>query len=223
MTSVEEKASVNEEVYISNELSPSKKYRITIESHFAPSRFSRQFITIHRVEGDSLIYKIENASLFRFKFFTRQNEEWLFCTGESYMTQVFINLDNGTVYDDTGNIKNTSEFKGGCAFCWAQMHISDDGNTLIVDGCIWAFPYEIRFFDFTDPSKGWPELSIGCGRNDEYCRECDPTLYDDFHFDFIEYEGNIIKFMNESPDNVKSVVKKFTREDNRILYDCVVV
>ena len=53
-------------------------------------------------------------------------------------------------------------------FCWAQCYLSPDGSTLAVDGCVWAGPYEFRFFDFTDPSRGWPELAlVGTERIDD--------------------------------------------------------
>jgi hypothetical protein len=29
---------------------------------------------------------------------------------------------------------------------------------LIVNGCHWACPYEFRFYDFSDPMAGWPEI-----------------------------------------------------------------
>jgi len=45
-------------------------------------------------------------------------------------------------------------------FCWAATVLSPDGRTLLVDGCHWACPYEYRFYDFTDPAKGWPALPI---------------------------------------------------------------
>jgi len=84
---------------------------------------------------------------------TYVDEEWLIA-GRSYMGQTIVNLDMGTLYESPGNQYDP------CAFCWSDHKLSPDGNTLMVDGCHWACPYEYRFYDFTDPSKGWPELEI---------------------------------------------------------------
>jgi hypothetical protein len=45
-------------------------------------------------------------------------------------------------------------------YIWTGCDVSPEGTTLLVDGCIWASPYELRFFDFTDPSRGWPRLPV---------------------------------------------------------------
>jgi len=85
------------------------------------------------------------------------------------MSQTFVNLDTGDIYDSTDQLKSTKEYKGGLSFCWARSQISPDGNTLVVSGCIWGGPYEYKFYDFTDPSTGWPEL------------ETDDFYYEDGH------------------------------------------
>jgi hypothetical protein len=73
------------------------------------------------------------------------------------MGQTIVNLDTGEEYNDS-QWKN-GKYQGS-EFCWAAHYLSPDGNTLAVDGCHWACPYEIKFYDFTDPSKGWPELEL---------------------------------------------------------------
>lgn len=75
------------------------------------------------------------------------------------MLQTFINLDKEIVYNN--NDKDSDAFKNGYAFCVTDIErISKDGDIIILSGCIWAVPYEIKFYDFSNPKNGWPELCI---------------------------------------------------------------
>jgi hypothetical protein len=44
----------------------------------------------------------------------------------------------------------------GTAFCWAAVHPSPDGTRLAVEGCVWACPYELVLYDFSDPMSPDP-------------------------------------------------------------------
>ncbi len=46
----------------------------------------------------------------------------------------------------------------GVGFCWAAYRFDAPTNILVVNGCHWACPYEYRFFDFSDPMAGWPQI-----------------------------------------------------------------
>lgn len=39
----------------------------------------------------------------------------------------------------------------GWGFCWANVLPSPDGMTLAVEGCYWACPYDLVFYDFSQP------------------------------------------------------------------------
>lgn len=87
--------------------------------------------------------------------------DYLVC-GEDYQGQTFCQLD-------TGKVRNLipDEAFNGFGFCWARFKRLEDGRTLMVDGCYWACPYEIRFYDVSAPlEKGWPQLEfpeeVGC-------------------------------------------------------------
>jgi hypothetical protein len=99
--------------------------------------------------------------VFHHSFVTKEGREYLIA-GRSYMSQTIVDLDRGQEFEPTGD-----HYNGG-AFCWARCYLSPDGNTLAVDGCIWARPYEYCFFDFSDPSKGWPSLPIVGAKEIEY-------------------------------------------------------
>lgn len=51
--------------------------------------------------------------------------------------------------------------KKGHGFCWASISYNVQQRMLVVDGCIWACPYETRFYDFSLPMSGWPEIGEG--------------------------------------------------------------
>jgi hypothetical protein len=109
--------------------------------------------TIYDLEGNEICDIKRNYSSFHHSFIVKDGQEWLI-TGRSYMSQTIINLDTGEIFEPSGD-----QYKGS-AFCWAGEALSPDEQVLIVEGCYWAAPYEYKFFDFSDPSKGWPELKI---------------------------------------------------------------
>jgi hypothetical protein len=76
------------------------------------------------------------------------------------------------------------------AFCWAAAFVSADGSTLAIDGCRWACPYEYRFFDFTDASRGWPELPVASGETLEVVGEKRPVWHADGTFECFETGGD---------------------------------
>ena len=198
--------------------SPSGKYRLDT-SFSADTGFGRTEASIFRVSDEHLIYSIKDVPLFRFQFFQKNSQEWLY-SGAHYMLQLFINLDTCEVFDDTGKIKETEEFKNGTAFCWGSIDLTKDGNTLIVDGCVWGWPYEIKFFDFSDPKNGWPELNV----YDEVPEEDrnDDVIYDFFDFCYSETKchDNIIEFLsnrkNSQGDVEELIIRTCKREKNSI-------
>lgn len=110
--------------------------------------------TVYRISDGKEICDIKrNYSSFHHSFIMKDGQEWLI-TGRSYMSQTLINLDTGEEFEPEGDQYN------GQAFCWSGARLSPDGNVLLVEGCHWACPYEYRFYDFSDPAKGWPEIQI---------------------------------------------------------------
>ena len=72
--------------------------------------------------------------------------EYLLC-GEDYQGYSVINLtkESYEVFFPENGYK-------GFGFCWTAVYPSPDGHILAVDGCYWACPYEVVFYDFLDPS-----------------------------------------------------------------------
>jgi hypothetical protein len=137
------------------ELSPSGRYRLVVTVHAAGSRgwdYSRG--RVWRVADGLVICEIKrNYPSFHRSFVVKDHREYLIA-GRSYMSQTIVDLDRGVEYEPSSDQYN------GSNFCWAACTLSPDGRTLAVDGCHWGGAYEFRFYDFTDPALGWPELPI---------------------------------------------------------------
>ena len=73
--------------------------------------------------------------------------EYLLC-GEDYQGYSVINLTK-EIYQ----VYFPKEGHQGVGFCWAKVFPSPDKLVLAVDGCYWACPYEIVFYDFRNPEK----------------------------------------------------------------------
>jgi hypothetical protein len=136
--------------------SPSGRFRLTVRTYRrAPNTWAYSRGVVERMADGAVICDLaRNLAPFHHTFVAKGDEEWL-VTGRSYMSQTIVNLDRGEVYEPSRDAYDSN------AFCWAACFLSGDERTLAVDGCIWACPYEYRFFDFTDPARlGWPMLPI---------------------------------------------------------------
>ncbi len=73
--------------------------------------------------------------------------EYLLC-GEDYQGYSVVNLTQETYqvhFPDAGY--------EGFGFCWTAAYPSPDKLMLAVDGCFWACPYEVVFYDFREPDN----------------------------------------------------------------------
>lgn len=68
--------------------------------------------------------------------------------GEDYQGQTIIELDTGKRLDFVPDAAEQ-----GFGFCWAAHYPTNDGRFLFVDGCIWAAPYELVLYDFSNPMQ----------------------------------------------------------------------
>lgn len=136
-------------------LSPSGKYLLVVTRHptspgcweYSKGKFYREGNLIGEVRrnyGQFLTAWVEN----------HPNGGDYFIGGSDYQGQTVLRLDTGERRDYLP--KSADE---GFGFCWAGVHPSPDGTMLLVDGCYWACPYEIRIVDFTVPLElPWVEL-----------------------------------------------------------------
>jgi hypothetical protein len=153
-------------------------------------------------DGGRLIAEVcRNYSSFPYLFIENHSNghSYLIC-GEDYQGQTVIELDTGKRRD------NLSEGADeGHGFCWAQYKFDEKSSILIVDGCHWACPYEFRFFDFSDPMAGWPEIKLD---NDYYINvdSKPPTIID----------GILKTFQTENDEDLS--IKTFRREENKFIF-----
>lgn len=105
--------------------------------------------TIKNSKNDKIVADIKrNFSHFWYSWIEHTNgNEYLLC-GEDYQGQTVVNLTKRTV-------KNYFPEAGfdGHGFCWANAIPSKNSEILAVEGCYWACPYDIVFFDFTNPDE----------------------------------------------------------------------
>jgi hypothetical protein len=136
-------------------LSPDGKYRLVIASY--PTRKGCWDYTqglVYRVGADKPIFEVRrNYASFPYSWIDHPNGHQYLVCGEDYQGQTVLELDTGKRVDF-----RPSEAKTGGGFCWSETRFDQATKILTVCGCIWAWPYEFRFYDFSDPMKGWPEI-----------------------------------------------------------------
>ena len=146
-------------------LSPDGDFKLILTSHSTgPNTWSCTKAKLYNKIGDEwvLMQTIKrNYSSFWSRWFTHKNgKRYLFC-GQNYQGYTCIDLEENVLRDHL-----PAEAHFGVGFCWAKVIPNSDGTILAVDGCYWACPYEIKFYDFSDPGQ-WPLLEIGCMDFDE--------------------------------------------------------
>jgi hypothetical protein len=136
-----------------HQLSP--KYTLTIKTYAAAADeywdVSRGFVTD---ESGRLLLDIKrNYSSFWHCFIHHPNgNDYLLC-GEVYQGYNVINLTTGVnhAYVSEGAMN-------GFGFCWMQVTPSPDNRKILVHGCIWGFPYQMKVFDFSEPDQPLVEI-----------------------------------------------------------------
>lgn len=136
-------------------ISPSGNFELetTIYSTGATSAFSRG--VVKRLSENRIVADVKrNHRMFWHAWVNHLNGyEYLLC-GEDYQGYTIINLTT-----EKQQVFFAPKGHEGFGFCWTAAYPSPDGKVLAVDGCYWACPYEIVFFDFSDPTQlPLPEL-----------------------------------------------------------------
>ena len=131
-------------------LSPSGKYRLIISltvSHKGYWQFS--IAHVEHVETDEIRAVVHrNYPSFPFCWVEDHPDghDYLVC-GEDYQGQTIIQLDTGLRKD----YLPPSATRAGACFCWIDIEFEQSPLALRVEGCYWAFPYEMVRYDFSDP------------------------------------------------------------------------
>jgi hypothetical protein len=159
-------------------LSASKKYKVEIIHKSS----QLVYFKIIRVEDCKLIYECTDTFfVISSKFFTLNGQEWLY-VNRHYGLQLFINLETEEIYENCDQFDNTETYNDELYFCWSKFDITPDGQTLVVcgnyvedfaDGGVWVSPKDVRFFDFSDPRQGWPEILVKDEIYNDLCHRYD--------------------------------------------------
>lgn len=139
-------------------ISPSGKYLLVV-TPYSTGKGSWSYTQglIYNVSDNSLIAEIQrNYSSFPFEWVENHpnGHSYLVC-GEDYQGQTVVELDTCKMRSVL-----SEGAKNGAGFCWIESNFNKEHQILVVDGCHWACPYEFRFFDFSDPMNGWPEIEL---------------------------------------------------------------
>lgn len=179
-----------------DEISPSGRFKLKISNYRTKDgccNYTGGIIT--RISDNKIIAEINrNYSVFHHSFFKRNNDEW-FWTGKTYMSQCFVNLETGDIYDNSNKIRYES-------LCWADVKANPSGNILAVEECAWGGSYFISFWNFSDPSRGWSEINIDWNSNENIGLDADDFDWskhetkwiDENKFEYIKYESFSTKF-----------------------------
>ena len=136
--------------------SPSGKYKLVITNfHTKPVLWSFTQGEVFKKDSDVPIATVRrNYSAFPYSFVEDHPSGHDFLVaGEDYQGQTVVDLTTGERRDTLSD--GTDK---GFGFCWSEHRFHKESGILSVCGCHWACPYEFRFYDFSDPMRGWPEI-----------------------------------------------------------------
>lgn len=131
-------------------VSPSGNFHLTIDTYSTgKNTWAYTRGRVRRVGSRKIIADVKrNYTHFWHSWIQHANGcEYLLC-GEDYQGQTIVNLTTGQTHTCFPKAGHT-----GFGFCWTAAFPSADSTILAVDGCYWACPYEIVFFDFTKPDE----------------------------------------------------------------------
>jgi hypothetical protein len=172
-------------------LSPSGLYKLKITRYTTTKGgWSYSQGLVFRQGSDEPIAEIRrNYTSFPFSWIENHpnGHPYLVC-GEDYQGQTVIELDTGKRRDFV-----PVEAAQGAGFCWSSHEFHAETSTLVVDGCYWACPYEFRFYDFSDPMSGWPEIKF------DDAKDC--YAYADQRHPTFEADGTIKTYQTEDNDD----------------------
>lgn len=138
--------------------SSSGKYRLRVTSRITkPGCWNYTAGEVFLTEtGESLVKVDRNYSSFPYAWVEGHpnGHDYLIC-GADYQGQTVIELDTRTRKDFLPEAA-----AHGVGFCWVDYRYVPEAQVVVVHGCIWAAPFEVRIYDFANPMEGWPELTL---------------------------------------------------------------
>ncbi|WP_379146251.1 hypothetical protein [Paenibacillus sp. sgz500992] len=128
--------------------SPAGKFKLEIHHYYHEDGNRRYMYTkgiVTDIEANLIDTIYRNYDPFVFSWAEVQGKEYLLC-GLDYQGYSIVDLSN----KETRHYVPETAYKG-CGFCWAEIIYFEQKKLLVVDGCYWAAPYELVFYDFSNP------------------------------------------------------------------------
>ncbi len=174
---------------MTDHLSPSGRYCLSVTS--TDSWQSRGVIEAVPSPGTKPLFIAtidRNYGAFPFLFIEGHPDghDYLIC-GEDYQGQTVIQIDAGLDCGKRQDVMSPGSDRGH-GFCWSEYRFDVASKILVVAGCIWAAPYEYRFYDFSDPANGWPALEI-TGEGQAW-DDSDQAIWEDPRWPVITVDGD---------------------------------
>jgi hypothetical protein len=199
---------------MSNEESPSGKYKVVVLDVETPAGcIGHSRGEVFRAGDPAPIAVVDRNycwSTFAWIEGHPNGHDYLVC-GEDYQGQTVIELDTCERRDHL-----PVEAKNGAGFCWTDARFDAATLTLVAAGCIWAAPFEYRFYDFSDPISGWPEI------------ELDTWIYFDSKWPTVDQDGSVRCYETEDTEEdeegdgerappIEKAVKTFRRDGHKLV------
>lgn len=168
--------------------SPDGQYKLVVDS-YSPKDGGWNLTQglVYHLSSDKPVAVVQrNYSSFPHLWVEHPNGHLYLVCGEDYQGQTVLEVDTGARKDYL-----PEDAKQGFGFCWVQYEFDKTSQTLVVEGCIWACPFEFRFYDFSNPMEGWPQL------------EADRGVYSDRHWPEIGSEGLIRCYQSDDDDDAE--------------------
>jgi hypothetical protein len=133
-------------------LSPSGKYKLTIQDYNTSKatgkcswNYTRGIVT--DVETGEVLGDVKrNYSRFWHLWLVQEEKEYLLC-GESYQGYGVVDPQEKTVQHHL-----PKEAEEGNGFCFSEVK-QTASDKIMVHGCYWACPYEVRIYDVSNPTE----------------------------------------------------------------------
>jgi hypothetical protein len=136
--------------------SPSGKFLLAVDHYFTgPKTWQYSRGIVSEISNGKIIADVKrNIGHFWHSWVQHPNgKEYLLC-GEDYQGYEVIELTGGKT-----EIHLPDSAKNGGGFCWAAVYPSKNGKVLAVEGCLWGGPYDLIFYDFSEPlNLPFPEI-----------------------------------------------------------------
>lgn len=126
-------------------------------------------------DGKPLCEFVRNYPSFH-AIFAEQNGVDFIITSGDYQCITIVNLNTGEIK----SYVDVDDKKLGCGFC--PIYFDWDEDTLYVEGCVWACPYETmiaREIDLLNPIDAFNNADWTCDDDDDYEEEDDDWNDDD--------------------------------------------